>query len=281
MKRGKFLAFPALIWITFFFLVPLLFVLAYSFFERGPYGDVIMIFTMQNIIAVFQSQYMKILWNTLVVAVVTTFFTLLIGYPYAYTIMFVSKKWQHMLLMLITIPFWINFLVRSYAWIVILRTQGLINTLLMNIGLIEQPLNLLYNTPAVILGMVYTLLPFMVLPIYVAIEQMDHRKIEAAYDLGATPIRTFLHVTFPMTISGVATGSVLVFVASLGMFIVSDVMGGARVPLIGNVIQSQFLGARNWPFGSALSLVLVVACVMLIFVYYRLTSAKNRKRGER
>lgn len=278
MRKGKLLALPALLWLGIFFLLPLLFVLAYSFFERGTYGDVVYHFTFQNIIDVFQPQYLKILWDTLVIAVATTVIALLIGYPYAYTIMFVSERWQRMLLMLITIPFWINFLVRSYAWVIILRTQGLINTSLMNIGWIDQPLSLLYNTPSVILGMVYTLLPFMVLPIYVSIEQMDRSKIEAANDLGASPLKTFWHVTLPMTMTGVVTGCILVFVASLGMFVVSDIMGGSKVPLIGNVIQTQFLGARNWPFGAALSLVLILACIILIFVYYRIT--KNQQEGE-
>ncbi len=281
MKKGKLLALPAMAWLGFFFLVPLVFILAYSFMQRGTYGDIVMTFTLENIVKVFESQYMKIMWRTLLIATATTLFTLLIGYPYAYTIMFVSKRWQRMLLMLITIPFWINFLVRSYAWVVILRTQGLVNTFLMNIGLIDQPLNLLYTTPAVILGMVYTLLPFMVLPIYVAVEQLDTRKLEAASDLGASPLRTFLHITFPMTLSGVLTGSILVFVSSIGMFVVSDIMGGAKVPLIGNVIQNQFLGARNWPFGAALSLVLVLACVVLIAIYYRISNAKDAEEGEK
>src|SRR5690606_3265911 len=143
------------------------------------------------------------------------------------------------------------FLIRSYAWVILLRAQGVVNTALMKLGLISQPLPLLYNDGAVLLGMVYGLLPFMVLPVYISLERLDRRKLEAAYDLGATPLRAFRHVTLPLTMPGVLTGATLVFVSSAGMFVVPEVMGGAQSALIGNVIQNQFLSARNWPFGSA------------------------------
>ncbi|MFD3447461.1 ABC transporter permease [Microbacteriaceae bacterium 4G12] len=279
MKKGKWLAVPGLIWLLLFFLIPLLFVMTFAFFQRGTYGDVVMTFTLGNIARVFDSLYIGVMWETVKIAVITTLLCLLIGYPFAYTVTIVDRKWQSLLLLLVTIPFWINFLVRSYAWIVILRSQGLVNTILLNLGIITEPLNLLYNTPSVILGMVYTLLPFMILPVYVSLEQLDKRKLEAAYDLGATPFQTFWHVTFPMTMSGVVTGSILVFVSSIGMFVVSDVMGGSKVALIGNVIQNQFLGARDWPFGSALSLVLVLFSVLLIYLYYRASKVYNYGDG--
>ncbi|MEH7462842.1 ABC transporter permease, partial [Bacillus thuringiensis] len=225
MKKGKLLALPTVAWLLIFFLVPLLFVLAFAFLQRGTYGTVEMSFTLENIKRVFDSLYMETLWETVKIAVITTVLCLLIGYPFAYTVTIVDRKWRSLLLLLATIPFWINFLVRSYAWIVILRSQGLVNTLLLKLGIISEPLNLLYNTPSVILGMVYSLLPFMILPVYAAIEQLDKRKLEAAYDLGATPLKAFWHVTIPMTMSGIATGSILVFVSSIGMFVVSDVMG--------------------------------------------------------
>jgi len=239
--------------------------------KNGMYGQIENVITFENIIKVFDPLYLKVLWTTFWIAVVTTIITLLIAYPYAYTATVVSEKWQRMLLLLITIPFWINFLVRSYALIVIFRSKGIINTLLLKLGIINEPLQLLYNTPSVIMGMVYTLLPFMVLPIFVAIEQLDHRKLDAANDLGATPFQTFFHVTLPLTMKGIFAGSILVFVASFGMFVVSDVMGGSKVALIGNVIQNQFLGARNWPFGSALSIFLVLSSIGLIGLYYLAT----------
>ena len=271
MKKGKLLALPTVVWLLLFFLIPLLFVLAFAFMQRGAYGTVEMKFTLDNIVRVFDPLYMGTLWETVKIAVITTVLCLVIGYPFAYTITIVDRKYRSILLLLATIPFWINFLVRSYAWIVILRSQGLVNTLLLKLGIISEPLNLLYNTPSVILGMVYSLLPFMILPVYAAIEQLDKRKLEAAYDLGATPVKAFWNVTVPMTMSGIATGSILVFVSSIGMFVVSDVMGGSKVALIGNVIQNQFLGARDWPFGSALSMIVVLFSVLLIYLYYRAT----------
>ena len=279
MKKGKLLALPTVAWLLIFFLVPLLFVLAFAFLQRGTYGTVEMSFTLENIRRVFDSLYMETLWETVKIAVITTVLCLLIGYPFAYTVTIVDRKWRSLLLLLATIPFWINFLVRSYAWIVILRSQGLVNTFLLKLGIISEPLNLLYNTPSVILGMVYSLLPFMILPVYAAIEQLDKRKLEAAYDLGATPLKAFWHVTIPMTMSGIATGSILVFVSSIGMFVVSDVMGGSKVALIGNVIQNQFLGARDWPFGSALSMIVVLFSVLLIYLYYRATKVYNYGNG--
>ncbi|CAM4002656.1 ABC transporter permease [Bacillus cereus] len=271
MKKGKLLALPTVVWLLLFFLIPLLFVLAFAFMQRGAYGTVEMKFTLDNIVRVFDPLYMGTLWETVKIAVITTVLCLVIGYPFAYTITIVDRKYRSILLLLATIPFWINFLVRSYAWIVILRSQGLVNTLLLKLGIISEPLNLLYNTPSVILGMVYSLLPFMILPVYAAIEQLDKRKLEAAYDLGATPVKAFWNVTVPMTMSGIVTGSILVFVSSIGMFVVSDVMGGSKVALIGNVIQNQFLGSRDWPFGSALSMIVVLFSVLLIYLYYRAT----------
>ena len=173
------------------------------------------------------------------------------------------------------IPFWINFLIRSYAWVIILRAQGVLNTFLMKAGFIEQPLQLLYNEGAVMLGMIYSLLPFMILPIYVSIEQLDRRLLEAASDLGAAPFTAFRKITLPLTMPGVAAGTILVFISSLGMFVVPDVMGGAKSALVGNLIQNQFLSARDWPFGSALSIVLAALSLLLIILYYRAIQAQN------
>lgn len=279
MKIGKFIISPIVLWLLFFVLVPLVFVFGYAFMTNGLYGQIEYTFTLDNIKNVFDPLYIKVFWTTLWMAILTTILTLVVGYPYAYTIRVVSERWQRALLLLITIPFWINFLVRSYALIILLRSKGLINSLLLHLGIIKEPLQLLYNTPSVIWGMVYTLLPFMVLPIFVAIEQLDQRKIEAANDLGATPFKTFIYITLPLTMRGIFAGSVLVFVASFGMYIVSDVMGGSKVALIGNVIQNQFLSARNWPFGSALSLFLVIITIILIGLYYLATRRIGSESG--
>ena len=280
MKNGKLLVAPALLWLSIFFVIPLLIVVAVSFAGRTPYGPVIFSFTIDNYLRFLEPLYLKIFADTLVVAIVTTLATILMGYPLAYTIAQLPKKWQQPGLILVMIPFWINFLIRSYAWVIILRSQGVVNTLLLNLGLIDQPLQMLYNDMAVMLGMVYALLPFMVLPIYVSIEQLDTRLLEAASDLGAKPLTAFRKVTLPLTMPGIAAGTILVFISSLGMFVVPDVMGGAKSALIGNLIQNQFLSARDWPFGSALSIVLAVLSLVLIILYYKALQAQEGGDGD-
>lgn len=280
MKNGKLLVAPALLWLSIFFVIPLLIVVAVSFAGRTPYGKVIFSFTIDNYLRFLEPLYLKIFADTLVVAIVTTLATILMGYPLAYTIAQLPKKWQQPGLILVMIPFWINFLIRSYAWVIILRSQGVVNTLLLNLGLIDQPLQMLYNDMAVMLGMVYALLPFMVLPIYVSIEQLDTRLLEAASDLGAKPLTAFRKVTLPLTMPGIAAGTILVFISSLGMFVVPDVMGGAKSALIGNLIQNQFLSARDWPFGSALSIVLAVLSLVLIILYYKALQAQEGGDGD-
>lgn len=278
-KPVKLLALPALLWMGALFVLPMLLIAALSFLKRGTYGQVVYEFTLNNYIRILDPLYGQIFWDTLVVAILTTLLSILSGYPLAYYISRLERSKQQIWLLLVMIPFWINFLVRSYAWVIILRSQGVVNTLLQSMGIITEPLPLLYNSGSVLLGMVYTLVPFMVLPIYVSLEQMDRRKLEAANDLGATPWRAFWHVTLPMTKTGVVTGSILVFVSSIGMFVVPDVMGGAKSALIGNVIQNQFLSARDWPFGSALSIVLMLLSMLLILLYFRATKASETKEG--
>jgi spermidine/putrescine transport system permease protein len=279
LKRIRLLALPALLWLGVLFIFPMLLIVLLSFSKRGQYGQVIYQFTLGNYGRVFDSLYAGIFFDTLAVAFVTTAMSLLLGYPLAYYISRLERSAQQIWLLLVMIPFWINFLVRSYAWVIILRSQGVVNTLLLSLGWIDEPLPLLYNNGSVLLGMVYTLLPFMVLPVYVSLEQMDRRKLEAAYDLGATPLKAFWHVTLPLTHTGVVTGSILVFVSSIGMFVVPDVMGGAKSALIGNVIQNQFLSARDWPFGSALSIVLILLSMLLIYLYFRATRLPGREEG--
>lgn len=275
MKNGKWLISPAVIWLCIFFVLPMFIVVAVSFASRTPYGQVVFNWNINNYLRFAETLYVSIFAQTLVVALVTTFFTIIMGYPLAYVIAQLPKKWQQPGLILVMIPFWINFLIRSYAWVIILRSQGVINTLLIKLGLITQPLQMLYNQESVMLGMVYALLPFMVLPIYVSIEQLDHRLLEAASDLGAAPLTAFRKITLPLTMPGIAAGTILVFISSLGMFVVPDIMGGAKSALVGNLIQNQFLSARDWPFGSALSIVLAVLSLILIILYYRALDAQK------
>ncbi len=267
--KGKLLAAPTLIWLAIFFALPLLVMLVISFFERGLYGQVVPSFILDNYARFFEPLYLSILADTLIVSIATTAGTLVLAYPLAYYITKLPRSKQNIWLILVMIPFWINFLVRSYAWVIILRSQGLINTALIQLGIIEVPLSLLYNWGAVMVGMIYTLLPFMVLPLYTSMEKLDKHKLEAAYDLGANRLQAFWHVILPLTRPGIIIGSVMVFVSSLGMFVVPDILGGAKSMLLGNVIQNQFLSARDWPFGSAISMLMIILSAILIALYYK------------
>ena len=259
MKRnGKYLLLPSMIWLTVFFVIPLLIVVAVSFASRTAYGQIVFDWTFQNYARFLDSLYISIFGRTIFIAVVTTVCTILMGYPLAYCIARLPRRLRQKGLILCMIPFWINFLIRSYAWVIILRSQGVLNTILMKLEIISQPIQFLYNEGAVMLGMVYALLPFMILPVYVSLEQLDRRLL-----------------TLPLTMPGIAAGTVLVFISSLGMFVVPDVMGGAKAALVGNVIQNQFLSARDWPFGSALSIVLALLSLILIFLYYRAIQAQK------
>lgn len=281
MKKGSYILWPAVLWLVLFLLVPCSMVAVFSFLNKGLYGQISYSFTLDNYLRFFDPLYLKILIDTIVISILTTVICLLLGYPLAYIITRMDRKWQNVLLLLVMVPFWINFLVRSFAWVIILRTQGLINTFLQKIGIIDEPLQLLYNNGAVLLGMVYALLPFMVLPVYVSIEKLDRRMLEAAYDLGATPFKAFWKVTLPLTMPGIIAGSILVFVPSLGMFVVPDIMGGAKSALIGNVIENQFKSALDWPFGSALSIILILLSLILIYFYNRILRMQDRLEGSR
>lgn len=205
---------------------------------------------------------------------------LLVSYPLAYYIANASPRIQTWGLILITVPFWINFLIRTYAWVLLLRTQGVVNSLLLWVGWIDEPIQMLYTYGAVLLGMVYNFIPFMVLPIYVALEQMDKRLLDAASDLGASRWKAFRHITLPQSKSGIMTGAVLVYVSTSGMFVVTDILGGAKSSMISNIIQSQFLGARNWPFGAALSVIFVATSLVLILLFNRAMQARHQRVGE-
>ncbi|MGZ9586971.1 ABC transporter permease [Paenibacillus marinisediminis] len=279
-KRTLGIASPVLLWFSFFLVIPMIAVFVISFMQRDNLGNIVWSFTLDNYARFFDPLYLSIFWDTIVLSVVTTVLCLLISYPLAYYITTVGPKAQKFWLIGITIPFWINFLVRTYAWVMILRTQGFLNNGLLSLGLIDEPLQLLYTEGAVLLGMVYTFIPYMVLPIYVALEQMDRRLLEAASDLGASNWRSFWHITLPQTKSGIMTGSVLVFVTTTGMFVVTDILGGAKSQMISNVIQNQFLGARDWPFGSALSIIFVISSLIIIGLFNRAMRSKYEASKE-
>jgi spermidine/putrescine transport system permease protein len=275
MRKSNWGMMPIIFWLGLFLVVPMLIVVGISFMSRDTLGNVVMGFNLDGYKRFFEPLYLGIYWDTIVLSVTTTVLCLLLSYPLAYYIANASTKIRTWGLILITVPFWINFLIRTYAWVLLLRTQGVVNNLLIDLGWIAEPLQMLYTKGAVLLGMVYTFIPFMVLPIYVAIEQMDKKLLEAASDLGATTWRAFWHVTLPQTKSGIMTGAVLVYVSTTGMFVVTDILGGAKSAMISNIIQSQFLGARNWPFGAALSVIFVITSLILIALFNRAMTAKH------
>jgi spermidine/putrescine transport system permease protein len=260
---------PATIWLTLFFILPLLIVLIYSFLERGTYGGVALEFTFRNYQRLLSPLYLNIFLRSVGLAAFTTITCLFIGYPLAFFVATRPPRWRNLLLFLVIIPFWTNFLVRTYAWIIILRAEGVINTLLQTLNLIDQPLDLLFTPLAVIIGLVYGYLPFMILPLYATLERFNFSLIEAAHDLGANDFRTFIRVIFPLTLKGIIAGSILVFIPALGAFITPDILGGAKTLMVGNVIQNQFLQARNWPFGSALSMILMLLVIVPVAIYFR------------
>ncbi|MEA5521928.1 ABC transporter permease [Limnoraphis robusta Tam1] len=260
---------PATIWLLVFFVLPLIFVLVCSFLERGTYGGINWIFTLSNYQRLVSPLYWGVFWRSLQLAALTTLVCLIIAYPLAFFIVTRSPRWRNLLLVLVIIPFWTNFLVRTYAWIVILGNEGVINSVLKSLQLIDQPLTLLFTPFAVIIGLIYGYLPFMILPLYATLERLDFALIEAAQDLGANDLRSFLRVIFPLTKRGMIAGSILVFIPALGAFITPDILGGAKTLMLGNLIQNQFLQARNWPFGSALSMILMGIILIPVLIYFQ------------
>lgn len=260
---------PATLFLLAFFVLPLVLVLVYSFLNRGTYGGIAWTFTLENYQRLVDSIYLTVLARSCWLALLTTFACLLLGYPIAFFIATRPQKWRNLLLILVIIPFWTNFLVRTYAWIVLLRTEGVINTVLQALHLIKEPLSLLFTPFAVGIGLIYGYLPFMILPLYAAIERFNFSFVEAAHDLGANDWRTFWRVIFPLTRPGILAGSLLVFIPSVGAFITPDILGGAKTLMIGNLIQNQFIKARDWPFGSALSMLMMAVILVPILLYLR------------
>lgn len=295
---------PSLFWLVVFFLIPLVIVLAMSFGERGTYGGVIWNLNLENFTRFLNPEdtlYLRIFVRTLMIASITTFLAFLIGYPLAFWISSKPSNQRNTLILLLMIPFWTNFLVRTYAWILILRDQGIINTFwtgtlnywfvameaaaswLPMEGLIDatsNPLPLFGTDLAIVIGLVYGWLPDMVLPCYAAVERLDFSLVEAAQDLYANRVRAFIKVIFPLTLPGVVAGSILVFIPSLGAYVTPDLLGGAKSVMLGNVIYSQFMAARDYPFGAAISFVLMAIMLFATIVYFRSTAPSNRGRSK-
>ena len=269
VAQGLFLIAPADLYLILLIVVPLLLVTGLSFLSRGEYGQVVFKFNPENYTRLFNAIYGKIMIFSLGVGVGTTFFCLLMGYPVAYYLARASARTRNLLLFLILLPFWTNFIIRIYAWMMILRENGFLDSILMSVHVTKSPLSLLYTPTAVMIGMVYEFLPFMVLPLYTSLEKVENSLLEAAADLGAPPWKAFLRITLPLSVPGMIAGTILTFIPAMGMFVVSNLLGGAKTILIGNVIQNQFLTARDWPFGAAASMVLMILTMVFTLYYTR------------
>jgi spermidine/putrescine transport system permease protein len=296
-RRNKFaqlfgLISPGALWILLFFNLPLLIVLFISFVERGRAGAIKLppVYTLENYSQLFNAcssqfagsecdpfLYIGIFGHSMRIALVVTFWCILLGYPLSYFISRQRPLLRDALMILVIIPFWTNFLVRTYALKQVLATEGLLNSLFMGLHLINQPLDLLFNEFAVNVGLIYGYLPFAVLPMYASIEKFDHSLMEAAADLGAPPWRAFLRVMLPMTLPGVIAALVLVFVPVVGAFITPDIMGGGKIEMIGTLINRQFGVSRNWPFGSAMSFILMLMVLIGVIAYFRSSSEETRR----
>ncbi len=269
VAQGLALIAPANLYLFVFMVLPLILVGGLSFLSRGTYGQVEFTFSISNYTRLLDPLYGKILWYSLLVGVATTIASLVIGYPLAYYIARAPARHRSLLLFLVLLPFWTNFIIRIYAWIMILRAGGFLDAFLQWAHISSQPLQLLYTPTAVMIGMIYEFLPFMVLPLYTSLEKIENAVLEAAADLGAPPVRVFLRITLPLSLPGMIAGTILVFIPAMGMFVIPDLMGGAKTILIGNVIRNQFLTARDWPFGAAASMVLMLLTMVFTFYYAR------------
>jgi spermidine/putrescine transport system permease protein len=270
---------PALLWWAGLLVLPVGLVLAYSFFQRGIYGGVVYDWTFDNYRRAVDGLYLRVLWFSIRVALEATVVSLLIGFPVALFIATRPARWRTVLLVLVILPFWTSLLIRTYAWIVILNDEGLANRTLRELGLVDASVRLLYNEFAIVVGMVSTYLPLMILPIYAALERLGPELGEAAADLGANAWKRLWTVLVPLTLPGIAAGCIFVFVPSLGNFIIPDLLGGGRRQMVGTLVQSQFLEARDWPFGATLAVSLIVMLFALVLVQAWLGKRSSREEA--
>lgn len=267
---------PVTLFLGVFFLLPLCIIALFSVLTPGLYGGVEWSFYHWNygrifgwadgLNEIFEPIYLQILWRSLTFAALTVVLTLILCYPVAFWVSRLPDRWRLVFLFLISLPFFCSLIVRLYAWLLILKPTGILNSALLRTGLINEPLEILYTPAAVVLGMVYVMIPFMFLPLYAAVDTLDRAQVEASLDLGANRIQTFLKVVLPQTLPGIMGGAVIVFIPSVGNFVVPDVLGGAKGLMIGNLVEQQFLSSRNWPFGSALSMIIMAVVLTVLIV---------------
>lgn len=268
---------PVSLFFAVFFLGPLTIMIVTSFLAPGLYGGVEWVFYPHNYgrilgfadpaFEVFDPVYLSIFLRSLKIAAFTVIATLFVCYPAAFCIARLSERWKNFCLFLITLPFFTSLIVRLFIWVLILRQTGIVNEALLAGGIIDRPLELIYTDGAIVLGMVYIFIPFMFMPVYASVEKLDWTLVRASLDLGAGPIRTFVRIILPLTAPGIAGGAIIVFIPALGNFVVPAVLGGAKVMMLGNLIEQQFLSARNWPFGSALAMMVMSVMLVLLFIY--------------
>ena len=257
---------PARVTAAVFIAAPMIVIVLYALLTRGDYGGVEQPWTLENFARLADPLYLGILWRSLWISALATAACAAMGFPLA---LFIARagKWKNLYLQLVLLPFWTSFLVRTYAWLFILRDTGLVNTVLQNLHIIREPLPLLYNDGAVLLGLVYSFLPFFVLPVYATLERMDPALAEAAADLGATPGAALRRVILPLAMPGIAAGCVLVFIPCLGAYLTPDLLGGGKTVMLGNLVQNQFSTARDWPFGAAISVALLLFSMALLLAF--------------
>lgn len=261
---------PVIIYTLLLILLPLVYVLFLSFCKSDSYGGIVYEFTLSNYLNIFDSTYLNIFFKSVLIALITTFICILISYPFAIILRKRNIHVKNLVTKLIMLPFLTNSLIRTYGWIILLRKSGVINSGLIGLGIIKTPMALMYNRFGIIVGMVYTLLPFMLLPICSSVFEIDNNTIDAAKDLGANKLQIFFRIILPQTISGVFNGSLMVFIPAIGFFFITDILGGGKIMIIGNLIKNQFLTARNWPFGSAIAIFLIIITFLLVKLYRKL-----------
>lgn len=269
---------PVVIYSVVLIFLPLVYIFVISFFKSDGYGGIIKTISLLNYIQLFDIVYVKIFVKSIFISLIVTFICVLISYPFVLAISHKSKITQKVLMTLVMIPFLTNSLIRMYGWIVLLRKSGVINQVLLKLNLIDDSLQLMYNNFGIIIGMVYTLLPFMILPLYNSVSTIDKSLIEASSDLGASRIRTFFKIIIPQTKLALFNGSLMVFMPALGYFFIVDVLGGGKIMILGNLIKNQFLTARNWPFGAAISVFLLLITGIIVGIY-RKTGGKMEDLG--
>ncbi len=265
------------VWLGLFALLPFLLVLITSFLEPGTTHLIQYHFSLENYHDIFSSIYAKVFVRSFGVAALSTFICLVLAYPFAFFMATAQDKYKNILLLLLIVPFWTSSLIRTYAIIAVIKTKGILNTILLALGIIHHPIEIMFTNTAVMIGLIYNLLPFMILPLYANLERLDFQLLEAARDLGASKLRMFFQIVFPLSMPGVLAGCILVFLPAMTIFYIPDLLGGAKSMLLGNLIQTEFLTIHNWPMGSTTSIILTAIMGLFLWFYWRKTSSADRK----